>query len=367
MNYEQTKNALGSFVLDVEVAKSYQDRKEVINRIVTYIKEQGLDVDEAYINFINNYKIEQVPVKVSYIPIYYVTSIARLYWKEKDETKSEHQEFIKFETCFYANDKNKDSRLNNLNALSIIDKEVLKRTKKATSVASIETGLIEDDVKLLGTSEEFERQIVLDSPLNDEDELYPLELSYILNEKEIDDHLDNALKNTKSYQRLSKFDEKVSKIEQKRVEVVLVPIGKIELGQHEQYVNCANGMVDVRYEKSKQITKNLKHARLMVFPSMVLFAVSSAVSFIFKWNTPVSWNAVPHLCGNILDVIWLVFTLCGLIISFFAIPKREKIVARATANKDRLKVNRNLAKFLIEISVILLLILLISIFLPVQK
>ena len=367
MNYEQTKNSLGGFVSDVEVAKSFQSRKEVINRIITYIKEQGLDVDDAYINFINNYKLDNVPVKVSYLPVYYVTSIARLYWKEKDETKSEHQEFIKFETCFYANEKNKDSRLNNLNALGIIDKEVLKRTSKTTSLLAIENNSLDEDVKLLGTNQEFERQIIMDTPLEGEDDIYPLELNYILSEKEIDDHLDNALKNTKSYQRLSKFDEKVSKIEQKRVEVVLVPIGKIELGKHEQYVNCVNGMVDVRYEKSRQISKNLKHARLMVFPSIILFALCSAISFVFKWNVPTSWNVIPHLLNNIIDVLWLFFTLCGVIISLFAIPKREKIVARATANKDRLKINRNLAKFLIEISLVLIVLMLISIFLPGQN
>jgi hypothetical protein len=49
MNYNQTKETLGSFVNDVEVAKSYQNRKDVISKIVTYIKNQGLDVDDSYI------------------------------------------------------------------------------------------------------------------------------------------------------------------------------------------------------------------------------------------------------------------------------------------------------------------------------
>jgi hypothetical protein len=363
MNYNQTKETLGSFVNDVEVAKSYQNRKDVISKIVTYIKNQGLDVDDSYIEFINNYQVDQVPVEVTYLPIYFVTSIARLYWKDKDEEKTEHQEFIKFQTAFYANDKNGGNRLNNLDAMSIIDKDVMKQTKKTSVVDNINTSLKDENIKLLGTTEHYEVQVVLDAPKLSDNDMYPIESSYILNESEIDKHIENALKETKSYQRLQKMDEKVSKIEQKSVEVVLVPIAKIVLGKHHQYVNCANGKIDVKYEKSKQISKNLNFARAIVYPSIFLFLASDVTSFIFKWNTPVTIEkGLPHLFGNIFDILWFVFTFIGVIVSIIAIPKRESIVKRANANKDRLKINRELAKILLADSVILVVILLIAVF-----
>lgn len=359
MNINQTKSRLGDFVNQVSIAQSYTSREEVITKMCDYITSKGFDVDEQYLDFVNNIDRSLVKVNVKYVPIYRVTSLARLYWKDlNDANSSEHQEFVRFTVVFDGSEFNKKNRINNLNILKIIDKKATKL--KEETYKNIES-YKNNDVKLLTTEQLFTPSVVMDVPLQD-DEIYPLEYSYIISKSQIDKRVDLALKETKSYKRLLNQKEKWSTIEKMDIEVVLVPIAIVRIGLHDQYVNCANGELDLQYEKNKTITKNLSNARWMSYPTIVLFFILSIISFILKWNLEYKFENLPiHILGNYADFIWLILFVLGIIFSLIAIPSRKGIVKRATSNKDRLRISRIGSRILLDICLALLVMILMSI------
>lgn len=354
MNLEQTKIRLGEFVNNLSIAQSYESRSDVINKMCDYISSRGLDVDDQYLDFVKKVDRSTVDVQIRYVPIYRVTSLARLYWKDQkkeDNDPIEHQEFVRFTFVFDATSQNKRNRISNLNLLKVIDKKAAKSNEETyTNIESYEN----NDVKLLKTEQIFTPSVVLDVPLLD-DEVYPLETSYILSKSDIDKQVDVALKQTKSYKRLKKEKEKWSSIEKMEVEVVLVPIARIKIGLHEQYVNCANGEMDIQYEKNKEISHNLLVARWMTYPTIIIFTILSVLSFIFKWHLEARFENLPaHILGNITDFIWIILVVLGIIFSLCALPSRKGIVKRATNNKDKLRICRICARLLIDVCVALL-------------
>ena len=361
MNLEQTKIRLGEFVNSLSIAQSYESRSDVINKICDYISSRGLDVDDQYLDFVKNVDRSTVDVQIRYVPIYRVTSLARLYWKEEkkdDKDPLEHQEFVRFTCVFDASNQNKKNRISNLNLLKVIDKKAAKSNEETyTNLSSYEN----NEVKLLTTEQIFVPSVVLDVPLQD-DEVYPLETSYVLSKSDIDKQIDIALKKTKSYRRLKKEKEKWSSIEKCEVEVVLVPIARIKIGLHEQFVNCANGELDIQYEKNKEITHDLFIARWMCYPSVIIFMILSVLSFIFKWHLETKFENLPaHLLGNITDFIWIILVALGIIFSLCSLPTRKGIVKRATDKKDRLRICRTFARLLIDVCIGLLVMFLMCI------
>lgn len=362
MNLEETKVRLGNFVNEISIAQSYISRSEALDKMCDYISDKGFDVDEQYLNFIQNVDRNTIDVKIKYVPIYRVTSLVRLYWKDfqenQDKNNLEHQEFVRFTIVFDASENNKRNRINNLNLVKIIDKKATKlNEERYTSLDQYQS----NDVKMLATKQVFTPSIVMDVPLND-GEIYPLEMSYIIRKEEIDRRVNLALKQTKSYKRVHNEKEKWSTIEKIDVEVVLVPIAIVKIGLHEQYVNCANGEMDVQYEQNRGITKNLLLARWMAFPTIGIFLILCIISFILKWNLEYRFEGLPvHFLGNYADFIWVVLFILGILFSLIAIPSRKGIVKRATSNKDRLRISRIFTRFLIDVCIGLLILTLMSI------
>lgn len=360
MNADRLKSCLGENVQTISIAQSYTSRRDVIESIVSYISDQGLDVDDEYLNFVKEVDRTKVEVDVRYVPVYRATALARLFWREKKENQeaSEHQEFVRFSKVFYADDLNKGNRINNLDILKIID-------KKAGKINEARLDSAEDyryeNVPLLKSGEANLPDIVLDVPLQ-ENELYPLETSYILDGNEIATRVGDTLRNTKSYRRLAKQSEKWSSIEQTDVEAVLVPIARIRIGKCDQYVNCANGKIDVRYEKNRQITVNLKRAQKIAYPCIAAFVFLAVGAFIAKWNFPIRFGNMPkHLFANLADILWSVLLIAGIAFSLIAAPTRKNIVQRASKNKDRLKICRIFSHLLLDICVALLTMILLCV------
>ena len=361
MNLEETKHRLGSFVDRISIAESYQSRDDVISKMCDYITTKKFDVDDKYLDFVNNIDKNAVRVDVKYVPVYRVTSLARLYWKEHKENEEaiEHQEFVRFTCVFDAEDYNKKNRINNLNILKIIDK---KDCKPQEEIYDQIESYNSDGVLMIGTNDDnFVPAVVMDVPLED-NEIYPLETSYIISRSDIERKVDGALKLTKSYKRLSKQKEKWSKIEKMEVEVVLVPIAIVRIGEHDQYVNCANGELDIQYEQNKEITQNLKMARMMSYPAVIIALGLLVGTFFTKWNLEYKFTNLPqHILGNLTDIIWLILLALTVVLSLIAIPTRKGIVKRASEDKDRLKICKVASRLLIDVIVALLVMLLMSI------
>lgn len=219
MKIDRVKSCLGDRVHSVSIAQSYASRRDVIEKIVSYIADQGLDVDDAYLDFVRTVDRAKAEIEVRYVPVYRATALARLFWRESKENQeaSEHQEFVRFSTLFYADDLNKGNRINQLDILKIIDKKAGKINEARYENAD---DYRYENVPLLKSGEANLTDIVLDVPLQ-EDEVYPLETSYILDGNEIEARVGNTLHSTKSYQRLAAQSEKWSSIERLDVEAVL--------------------------------------------------------------------------------------------------------------------------------------------------
>ena len=360
MNIEETKHRLGSFVDRLSIAESYQSRDDVIAKMCDYITTKKYDVDDSYLEFVNNIDKSAVRVDVKYVPVYRVTSLARLYWKEHKENEEaiEHQEFVRFTCVFDAEEYNKKNRINNLNILKIIDK---KDSKPQEEIYDQIESYSSDGVLMIGTNDNFVPAVVMDVPLEDNN-IYPLETSYIISKSDIEKKVDGALKLTKSYKRLSKQKEKWSSIEKMEVEVVLVPIAIVRIGEHDQYVNCANGEFDIQYEQNRLITENLKMARMMSYPAVIITGALLIGTFFTMWNLEYKFTELPqHILGNLTDIIWLILLVLGVVLSLVAIPTRKGIVKRASLNKDRLKICKIASRLLIDVIVALLVMLLMSI------
>ena len=360
MKIDRVKSCLGDRVHSVSIAQSYASRRDVIEKIVSYIADQGLDVDDAYLDFVRTVDRAKAEIEVRYVPVYRATALARLFWRESKENQeaSEHQEFVRFSTLFYADDLNKGNRINQLDILKIIDKKAGKINEARYENAD---DYRYENVPLLKSGEANLTDIVLDVPLQG-DEVYPLETSYILDGNEIEARVGNTLHSTKSYQRLAAQSEKWSSIERLDVEAVLVPIARIRIGKYDQYVNCANGKIDVRYEKNRQITGNLKSAKRIAYPCIVAFLLLAVGAFIAKWNFPVRFANMPkHLFANIADILWLVLVLAGILFSLIAAPTRKAIIHRASQNKDRLRICRIFSHLLLDVSIALLTMILLCI------
>lgn len=354
MNINDLKNRLGDYVNDISFAKSFKTRGELLVRICEEIKSNGFDIDEEYLKIINEMDTSSLNLEIRYVPLYVATSIARLSWKEHDkDEESDHQEYIRFSTIFYAEDYNKNNRINNLDLMKVIDKKKSKCFEQ-----KINDNQNNEEKKYLPANCSQTPSVVLDVDLG-EDEIYPLETSYILSRGDIEKNVNDALNKTKSYHKLSSKQEKWSSIESINVEVILVPIAKLTIGNHVQYINCANEKLDIQYEKNKTITKNLTTARMLTYPFCVIFIILSIVSFFTKRNLEKKFDLnffIP--LRNMGDIIWLILVIIGIVFMVIAIPSRKGIVRRAEKQKDRLKVCKVFTHLLIDVCVGLLVLLL---------
>lgn len=360
MNLNEAKSFLGEYVREVNIAKSYVNRNEILREIIETIIADSVDVDEDYLNLINNIDYKSLKINVAYVPVYIATSVARLSWKEKEnssENNSDHQEFVRFVTAFYNDENNIKNRINNLDVLKIIDKKNNKifeqKVENSSNVNSNSTSLVaRDQVCLLPSP-------VLDVPY-EENQLYPFVTSYIMSKKDIEKKVEEAFHQTKSYKKFVKRDEKWVNIDKIDLEVILVPIAKVKLGEHYQYINCANSVIDVQYERNKEITKNLTNARLISIPSIIAFICLSVASFFFKMRKEMIFeNGIKYLFGNYADIIWLVLVILGLIFSLCALPTRNGIVKRVAKKKqDHIKTCKIFSRLLIDVGISLLILLL---------
>lgn len=359
MNLEEAKSFLGEYVKEVNIAKSYVNRNEILREIIETIIADSVDVDEDYLNLINNIDYKSLKINVAYVPVYIATSVARLSWKEKEDSSdnSDHQEFVRFVTAFYNDENNNKNRINNLDVLKIIDKKKNKifeqKVDNPSNVNDMSTSLVvRDQVCLLPSP-------VLDVPYGD-NQLYPFVTSYIMSKKDIEQKVEEAFHQTKSYKKFMKRNEKWVNIDKIELEVILVPIAKVKIGEYYQYINCANGIIDVQYERNKEITKNLTNARLISIPSIIAFICLAASSFFFKMKKEMIFeNGIKYLFGNYADIIWLVLVVLGLVFSLCALPTRNGIVKRVAKKKqDHIKTCKIFSRLLIDVGIGLLILLL---------
>lgn len=359
MNINEAKTLLGDYITEVTIAKSYVSRGDVIRQITELITSEKVDVDEEYINIIYNLDYANLKVDIRYVPVYQAIAIARLNWKEMEKNQSiDHQEYVRFSTLFYADNTNKNHRINNLNILKVINKKNnnFEETKVNDLEQSSGSSLIlrNENCSLLPS-------VVLDVPLEN-NQMYPMETSYVMSKQDIDSRVQKAFENTKTYAKFSKKSEKWSNIEKIEIEATLVPVARIKIGDYYQYINCANGVIDVQYERNKEITKNVNTARWLYIPSLITFIGLGISSFFTKMKRPMTFkNGVKFFFGNFADVTWLILIAFGIIFSLFAIPTRNEIVKRATKKKDRLKKCRIFTRLLIDVCLCLIILILMCI------
>lgn len=341
MTINDIKVRLGN-VDDIEIAQSSCSKGDALKKIVNEIEKQGLDVDEEYLNFVKKLEYENVPVEVKYVPLYYTTNVAKLSWKERKEGEepTDHVEYVQFNSLFYARQNAKNDRINQLDILKVLDKKVARLNETTPVDGILETG--ERSMTLIGM-QGYVPQVVMDVPIA-EGECYDVDSAYVLSQKEVEDNIQSALEETKSYRRLQKQKEKWSNIEKVSIKVVLVPIASVKVGSHDQLVNCANGEMDVQYEKSRIITNDLKKARMIVFPAAItlgLFLIIDAILLLVYNNGPVIWESVGlNAFQSFNGWIWLISLIVGLIFTFIAIPSRGSIVARKTNKKNAIKISK---------------------------
>lgn len=360
MTINEIKARLGS-VNNIEIAQSTCSKYDALTKIVSEIEKHGLDVDDVYLDFLKRLEFENVFVDVKYLPIYYTTAIAKLSWKERKEGEepTDHQEFVRFNSLFYARQNNKKERINKLDILKVLDKKSYKANETAVS-GILETNQINPEVKLLGM-EGYVPQVIMDVPIQ-EGEFYPLDNQFVLGQTEIEQEVQKSLEFTKSYRRLQKQKEKWSNIEQINVNVVLVPIACVHVGNHDQIVNCANGEMDVQYEVSRTISKELHNARLLVYPSIVLLGLMLIINFILMLipqKSPVIFDEISFVPFQSLNGwIWLISLLMGGVFTLIAIPSRKGIIRRKTNNKNSITISKIFALLIYAIDYSLLILLL---------
>ena len=121
MTINDIKARLGN-VNNIEIAQSTCSKYDALTKIVAEIEKHGLDVDDVYLDFLKRLEFENVFVDVKYLPIYYTTAIAKLSWKERKEGEdpTDHQEFVRFNSLFYARQNNKKERINKLDILKVL-------------------------------------------------------------------------------------------------------------------------------------------------------------------------------------------------------------------------------------------------------
>lgn len=366
MKLEDLINRVGK-EKELEIARSNVSKQEVIDKIVSFIKEQGFDVDEEYLDFVSNNSFIDVSVDVKYIPIYQVTAIAKLAWKEvsKDNKAIDHSEFVRFNTSFYHDKKNKKNRINHLKLIDVLGKDSIKLDEHI--IRDYKNDIINNDDRNLPCT--ISPQQVLDVNL-DINEFYPIDIEYLCSRSEIELEITKALEQSKSYKRLLKQNEKWSSIEKYDVKVILVPVASLYIGKHQQLVNCVNGQIDVEYEISKKITKKLVKARWISYPVIIIFVLlflSMMVLFIvgekkaywpelfFKDNHWI-WSQMKNFNGW----IYLITSFIGLVLSLLAFPSRKGIVKRVTNNKNPLSIYKKSTELLIFLNIFILVFFLIT-------
>ena len=349
----------------IDIAHAKYSKKEALIKIGEEINAAGVDVNGEYLDFVRNLEENDMIISVKYIPVYCCQSIARLSWKEVEEGQEpiDHQEFCKFNTIFYNHCDDESDRINKLQITKIFDKKELKLE---------ETPVNDPNVLLIGTDNPLcdvsnlqnQAEIVMDTPAED-GEFYDIDGNYLCSDSDIRHHIQKALERTKSYKKLQKEKEKWSEIAKIEYRVVLVPVASIKVGLHVQLLNCTNGTLDVIYEKSKEITREVKKAFFMAIPTIALFAISSVAAFIIKWifvdDKIPTWNKFPrYIFGNVFDVCWCVALVMGITFSIVAFPHRKGIVRRATNKKSMLGIYKKAIRFVIEAIEIMILICVLS-------
>ena len=344
----------------IEMAQSKYSKHDALTKIVDTIKKKGVDVDDEYLDFIESLEYQSVYVDVKYVPLYCCTCVAKFSWKEFDEGSdpTDHQEFCRFSTVFYGKDNDASDRINKLNILNVVDKTALNinESKCDETVLRIGTNNPDCDISKLPAQSE----VIMDSPVK-YGEYYDLDTDYLCSQEEIQKRVQVALEQTKSYKRLQKEKEKWSNIVKIDTKVILVPIASLQMGDEYQLVNCTNGTMDVVYKENATITSQLNKAKMITYPSIIIFALCSIAAYLCKTFTHSNkqWGdfGLKYIFANLYDIMWIVIFLFGIIVSIIALPTRKTIVKRTEKNKNVLTVVKISSRMILD--AILLMILMI--------
>lgn len=248
-----------------------------IEKVVSMITSKGLDVEPSYLEHVKDISSARSNVKIKFYPYYHLTFDANVHWIDKSGNQKEKVETLTFE-CFLEED-NPKSIYHSLIKNALKEKEAFS----SSSYKSVQLAIMED--KLMKNSALYDRA-------------------------------HKMVKESKNYRKVEKINEKSSDIFNVRMEIFLVPIATLTIGECTQILNMMTGEILIDYVKNHVVTETLNKVKIRKYTAAVSLLLSTGLVFILAFlfrNKNNQGTVEVGVFNSIYQVLPLICLLVGML------------------------------------------------------